>query len=590
MEQPRGQVFSLFVMICLCGMTFVLAISTLITRKITSTPVFAWEITQFAVGLLGMLILYYMRRWELENHLAVNGGLYQPRNEDSQRESNVNTDFDEEYPFPNPYRPRQSISRNRQIGWKWVIGIPLREIFLVITCLGSLPLAVYRCIRSFSNIVCFGERSKFIIEGTRYIFFIIFCVVQMLFVLKLRYRRCVSGLSVFVAAVVVSSNFPLCLEVYNNVIGELKTQQIKAETTSNNSNVNLSNAKLSSAFVKCTENGTTFETDWVMEKLFRYTYQFPLEFAMLALSYLVPMWIWPSHDRTHIQNTVTEPSRRGEPMSQTIEGSCETDPLVGPNSSESLRRLKLYRRHVLWGFCIFVFLLFGVFVSHIVEDSLRDNDIILSNWLYNTNTTDIDGGVLVTYVQTTYSYFMIATAALGFAKIQQQKLNLNRQYSANDVILIFSSLVYTIFLLFETVDFIGTLCGIKTSDVRAVHVMYCVKILLQFGALYAQTALVIRFSKMIIQNNHRTEQYNSQHLIKCIVIYIGFCNLERWTVDKFLTPNTLVFVSQMHYDMYGMHVWWILNALLHPVVIVMRLQASIMCFEGYVRFQMITRY
>lgn len=536
----------------------------------------SWEIFQFLVGITGMFATYLLKRHRAQNHFEeVQSLLWSPNHGE---DSLVNTVTQEDCNTRNYIKPLQWISTTVRSRCRLILHTPLREAFLVFTCIGILPINVLKCIRAVENLNCSKIYSNMqIVEVLRNTTLVLFCAVQVLFLLTMKNRRCISSLSVILCAIIVSSNVPLGIETYINVLRESKTQMVKGVESFN------ATAEVATAFLKCSKihSVCTCVTDSTMERLFRYTFHFPVEFAMLALCYLLQMWIWPKLKPTALE-VRREDMHTEEPQLQSLtEMSSDSHCIIHSMNAEKLERVQ---RHIFCLLLFFILLLFGVFVSHIAVDITCNCDVIGNKTFHGTG--DVARNKFVTILEMSNSYVLVALAAVGFVKVRQQTLNLKKRYSANDGMLILLSGGHIIFLLFTIVDFIGIFYESRSLKTKPEDVFHFLKVVLQLGCLYAQTALIIRFSKMSIQRNYRTKRYTNQYLIKCIVIFIGFSNLESWFVDKFLSLDALL----MHVYLFQSEVRWTLNELLLPGLILFRLQTCLMCFEGYARFQSITSH
>ena len=121
-------------------------------------------------------------------------------------------------------------------------------------------------------------------EGIRDIMFIEFCICQM-FVSSSTGQYTIQTL-VVTCYFVFSCNMTMESDVYFCVIRVSYTQEIQYL----NSSVSTSYTNADFSHLKYSGNASYIEPDDVSENIYRFTSQFHVEFALLSLCYLIPMW------------------------------------------------------------------------------------------------------------------------------------------------------------------------------------------------------------------------------------------------------------------------------------------------------------
>lgn len=297
------------------------------------------------------------------------------------------------------------------------------------------------------------------------------------------------------------------------------------------------------------------------------------------------MWKLQQNTPQRITKNTFQVSNPSETQ-ETFYISGESDPLItrrqGPFQKNvcSSKYCHSLKKGMVWSLSNAIFFSIPVTLAmlglYIWKDRLLKNDVVLVEL---TVTTPVLRDILM--IQTVYTYFLCSISFLGFIFVRFQVAIKQIHYNPNDVLLLFGAVGHLLLLLFETVDAIGVLYYDKGGSNSVAKVLYDIKIAFHFIGLYSQTVLIIRFSRMVVDRTSLLK--GKQLLIKSSLVFVGMFNFERWIVDKFLTPIPLAHVYHASFAMYGNTNWWYVTELLHPLVIVMRLQAAIMCFEACVR-------
>ena len=282
--------------------------------------------------------------------------------------------------------------------------------------------------------------------------------------------------------------------------------------------------------LRCSDNRTYFERDELAERIYRFTYQFPVEFALLSLCCLIPMWNWQQH---------TSPNTLGkrEEYVCILASNADMNVHVRDIISERSSLIPAFRRHRLMNLlklcyqtalrclsrhAVYPSVIFAAckFSSSALFDKLQDGDIVTDD---NPQRSDTESVQII--IQTVFTYVLCTVAFVGFVLIRSERArSRNGRY-----ILAFGLLVLQ---MFATVDIVGIMIKDKVDADKPEYIMYYIKHVLQFFEVYAQTVLFIRFRKMQIDKESMRE---GKHLvIKGMVVFVTVCNFERWMADRVL--------------------------------------------------------
>lgn len=569
MALTPSRVCSLFLAVGFCGLTFVLAISPWIAPGISLIPLYVWEIVVLTAGITGVFIIICClnRRTEVR------------------------------------YRDRQYMYTDG-IPWARFCERNCLWVFTVMCGIGSVAFFSYTCYQTFGNTAStcsetLSSTSKEIMktENVRNTVLLLFCVCQLIFVTIIQFKRLnltQTGTTISMYIVIGASSI-LCIEVYLNIFKEARTRALKPE---NSTSFITPSFNYSFAFLKCSHNGTFFETDIVSEKVYRYTYSFPLEFALLLMCCLLDKMDSQmssnnsENDRVSQQSSISNDS--------DLDSSENTRLLVRSQRNSNIYRNPLLFRRVgrllanfifSYSMSIVLIVLFTIiFGARLVLDILRNSDIIV-NVIYHPYKDQrlVTLQKVITYSQFVAAFMHIATAVVGFLFIILKRKNKKIVFKVEHKLLVFGATGLLILDLFQIVDNCGNVYEFNHSTDLTILVVYLFKTLFELVLTYTQTVLIVTFSKMHIETNNHLLQSKKDTWISNMVLFVGYSDFLWWATDNFLNPNGLIFLTQSKNDPYGLKSWWFMTEMLNPVVSVGKLQAAILCFKGYFRFQRVIR-
>ena len=241
--------------------------------------------------------------------------------------------------------------------------------------------------------------------------------------------------------------------------------------------VNMSSFNLEEkpVFIECKNNSV--KIDFVAEWIYKFTYQFPVEFAVLSFCYFGSIWnvFKPAKLVTRVKrNTNTETLVHIKQIGDNQRKRSVTDPRRqiserqrepsvtradkdGRSANYKYRFITAGPKGIVrftssWAFPLSFIFILSVFVFHLYMEityiSTLDEDEIL---VYKgSNTTYVQKVYAVT--QTVYIYIICIVAPVGFMLARKEKIAYKR-LNASDKLLLGGATGHLIFILFETVDF-----------------------------------------------------------------------------------------------------------------------------------------
>lgn len=568
-EWSKGRATALFVSAVLSGFTLVLATSYWLTREsqfgISLQPIYIWEIILFMFAISAMTIFACLR-------------------------NNRNCVVDNSKSFPDAYMDSvfdthsECLLQTNGTPLPFWTRIPLRVIALCICCVGSVVFPFLEAYRSIDNMRCF-ENS---LTGFRVLKFgskmcrALFCIVQLFFLLRFKKMLSKHRLLRLLMSVIVAANFTLCMDVMLSTI--LASDTVDSQTYKNKK-INISSIDLEtkSIYIECKNNSARIDrsAEWV----YKFSHQFPYEFAVLSLCYFGSVWNVFRPWRQAAQSTLSSGRKRLMSVISTEIDSTTSDKsttTLNPTAKNKHRFLIICAKFLsTWSFPISSLLILGIFAFHMYMElsyirSLKETEILV--YKSSSNATDITKVYAV--VQTTYIYIVCIVAPIGFMLARKEDV-IHKRLNPSDVLLFAGATGHLIFILFGTVDVTEVIFNGRSDFIV---VMFFIKMILKYQSVFAELMIVLIASKMeIVKDSIKSGR---QLLLNGIIIFLGVFNTERWFTDNFLPPNVLRYVEDIGYnEMYGRKNWWLLTQLLYPSVMIFRLAMSIMCFETCVRLK-----
>ena len=571
-EWSKGRATSMFTAAVFSGFTLVLVTSYWLTRGgkhgISPIPLCYWEIILYLAAVSSMVIFNFLR--DKDAHVV---DTYKPFSD-----AYMDTKFDKK----DDNLPNWTYVRIRDIAMyvccAGCLVLPLSEVYRIIPCFGS-SFEEFRIVNFVSNIC----RAMF-------------CVCQLLFLLRNKTKAAKNRLLRHSLSTVMAANFTLCVDLMMYVTQANDTVNIK---TGPNYVVKEKLTEMP-VFVDC--NGNVSEVDLGAEWIYKITYQFPLEFAVLALCYFGTIWNVFKPAKITENSKLQEHMRRNtinrqESSSQSGDRQRQRQPSTTSADQEGQRRTQKYRIITIcengiqfastWAFplsFIFVVCVFGfiLFMEVTYLDSLSNGKILVYEHEKSKDERSKVSDLEMVYVvtQTVYIYIICIVAPAGFMLARKEKIA-HKRLNASDKLLLAGGTGHLIFILFETVDFTDVIIGGRSD---AIAVLFFIKLLLKYQGVFAETMIVLIASKMAVRLN--SIENGRQKIINGIIVFLGMFNTERWFTDNFLPPNVLRYVDNIGYnEMYGQKTWWFLVEFLYPFVMIFRLAMTIMCYETCVRLK-----
>ena len=621
-EWPGGSSVSVLVFALLCGFTTVFAVSYSMTRDndmyISLSPLFAWETILFLSSLLSMLLFTVYRK----NNIHVTDCIISANHDYTYLDS-TETDNQVDYTRTNmlPIWAR----------------FPLRLVVLTMFCFGSISFPIFQAYRAMYNITCFNSDSSKVLLSLKFLrnmSGVLFCLSQLAFILRCKNKAATSPLKKISVSVLVVANYALCVNAVFDIIWVSNTIDLnsvnKASKFIDISEHELQRDKLYlhlSCVNQTAANQTlkiyTVEIDKVAEYFYKYTYQFPIEYALLSLCYLWPIWDVSSQGNQHmnsIRNCETfdrnrssfsadnglEETNEQETVFQNLEphpasmssvDSTERTQLVKfadrpPVRGIRWRRLKLatkstlicYSRNAFIPTALLVCACFSLLLYTEIENAMiDDNDIVLRQNTTNNTISDTDQANFI--LHTVYTYAIFITAFIGFMMARKEKVAY-RAFTPSDILLLFVTTGNMLLFLFQSIDSIDLFAFRKSTNVTTKSVLFFINCMFFYFGTFLQTVLIIKASKIVVRQ--ASMENGKQLFMKGIIVFVGVYNGVRWADDNFLPPMSLNYADRIGYnELYGQLNWWFIAELLYPIITLDRLFTGIRCFEICVRFKRI---
>ena len=599
-DYPKGRASSLFMFVVLSGITLVLALAHWLSDlHISLAPLYAWEIILFVFTLASMACFVALRN---NDNYVVDGN--DESNVDQSSELELSSVMTEEL-----YRGQTS-----EPLW---MRFPFRLFALIVCCIGSVSMPVYETYRTIDNLLCFDIESTGVIALLKLktisnIGYILTCVALAAFLLRLRCKSSKSPEMKVLMASLAATNITLVINVIMNIIWTSNTMEVNSETPLtnitnttnvtivNNQTVNMTDAELveEMLYIKC--NNNIGYVDTVATYFYKYSYQFPVQFAMISFCFLGTLWnILPNRHRSitrHIiqpietQNSSTDIENQVSRSTDIAEHAGHPDqerqPLISRSRSVPpwLRKLRSGSKATFVFVCNHITILttlvvVAIFAFHlyteIKDDTFDDENVILRCDQEKDSCADSQNSI----IQTVYIYVISIVAFIGFIVARKEEKTYDI-FHAFDIVLLICAGGRLILILFETIDNIEIIIENTTDNTTAEKVLFSFKTFCRYIGLYSH----LKVSKIKFEQRSMTS--GKQLFIKAVIAFLGVCNLEIWLADSFLEPTVLQYNDNTNYGQsYGRKNWFFLTQLLYPFLTLYRLLSSIMCFEACVIFK-----
>jgi len=250
-------------------------------------------------------------------------------------------------------------------------------------------------------------------------------------------------------------NIGMVLGVYLSIIRESSTRTLHSNASFPSDFVNANFRTL-----RCSDNRTYFERDELAERIYRFTYQFPVEFALLSLCYLIPMWNWQQH-------TSPNTGKREEYVC-ILASNADMNVHVRYIISERSSLIPAFRRHRLMNLlklcyqtalrclsrhAVYPSVIFAAckFSSSALFDKLQDGGIVTDD---NPQRSDTESVQII--IQTVITYVLCTVALVGFVLIRSERASKLQGQGMDDIFLllgaveikiVFNSNLYNNYLL-----------------------------------------------------------------------------------------------------------------------------------------------
>ena len=600
-DYSKGRASSLFMFVVLSGITLVLAlIHWLSDLHISLVPLYAWEIILFAITLLSIVCFFAVRN-----------------NSDHVIDESIDSDVDQRSEFElSSNAMTEGINQGQTSEPLWM-RFPSRHVALFVCCIGSISMPVYEIYRTSDNLSCFVTESTDVIvllklKITSNVFYVLACVSVMGFLLRFWKKRSKSPEMKVLMASLVATNITLIINVIMDIIWTSNTMEVNSATPlinvtntsyiANTKAANMTDAELVKEviYIKC-ENNIGY-VDTVATYFYKYSYQFPVQFALLSFCFLGTLWnVLPKrqihvrrqriHSETQTASTTTDHqvSRDTDIGEQNEQQDPERQPLIRRSRSVPPWLSKLRRGGKAtfvficnWITILTTFVVTAIFAFHlyteIEDDTFDDENVILRCDEEKDSCADSQNSI----IQTIYIYVISIVAFIGFM-VARKETKTYDVFHAVDIVMLICAGGRLILILFETIDNIEIIFENNTDNTTA-EVLFSFKTFCRYIGLYSQTILVLKVSKIKFEQNSMT---TGKHLfIKAVIAFLGVCNLEIWLADSFLEPTVLQYNENTNYGQsYGRKNWFYLTQLLYPFLTLYRLLSAIMCYEACVLFK-----
>ena len=451
---------------------------------------------------------------------------------------------------------------------------------------------LFELARAIENLCCFENQPGWLtafctLTVCRSVGCIIFCFLQLVFLLKRRFYVIRYRLLKYIYSVTLAANLSLCVDVILATFYTSDTMALynKIEDSSVN-NISTDLISEQTVYFKC-ENSTA-KPDNVIFYFFKYSYQYRIEYALLSLCFIFP--IWNIHKRPRQARQVEEPdgltnfTNAASQHSRSASVSSDGTP-PGSVRDDMRRRIKsrikltflFVAKHA---FIPSVAMAIGIFAAHLYTDVYNnyiEPDAQVVRYFSDNNTMATE------WNSTIQTVHICIVAFIGWI-LARSEITERKQFTTIDVILLVGTFGHLLLILFETTDSMELFVSGQHEKGITTKVFFLVKTILHYVGLYSQVILILKATHIkACQDIHGKTK---QALIKGIVVFIGVCNAEKWMVDNFLTPVALNYAEASDFqEIYGQVIWWNVVELSYPFVTVYRLASAIMCFEATVRFK-----
>ena len=601
MEQEdwkKGRAFSLFLCAILSGITLVFAFSYWFSRggkiHISMDPLYTWEILVFLAALLTMALIVVIRnnRSYVENaELQTNAG----------------------HVDPELSRTIDSIANAQHNNFPCWNRFPLRSAMYIVCCIGSIVFPIFEVYRTADNLsglehISSDFKTSSVLKCLRDVLCIFFCLCQLAFLLLYKNIVCKSLIIKYLVSTLVAANFTVCVNIVFSIILTARTMDIYNEAHNPNgnsseqhTNISCGEVEAEESYLVCKTNGV--EVDHVALIFHKYTYQFPIEFALLSMCFLFSLWniFFPSRptfvkeyrntswgERSLTDSGMTDGSTFGTENIES-DSDMEQTPLMKQAFAGRQKRLRKSIMSTLVFMSRYAFILTFVYVVFAFSlqlymdirntEAQKTDDVFI---YYSANITQSEVEQWYSILQTVYTYVFCIVSFIGFMLIRKEQ-TVRTSFNPDYVMLLVGASGHFLLTLFETVDSVEQFMD-KPDKKMVLKILFLIKSLFYYVGLYSQTMLIIKSTNLKIRRS--SIENGKQLFIKGIIVFIGVCNAKSWITDSFLDPEVLTDVDGVHnQDVYGGKVWWYLAELLYPLAIVYRLFSMIICFQTCVRFK-----
>ena len=588
-DYPKGRASSLFMFVVLSGITLVLALTHWLSDlHISLAPLYAWEIILFAITLLSIACFIEVRN-----------------NNDHVIDERNDSDVDQTSEFElSSTAMTEGINQGRTSEPLWM-RFPSRQVALFVCCIGSVSMPVYEIYRTSDNLSCFIIESTDVIvllklKITSNIFYVLACVSVMGFLLRFRKKMSKSPEMKVLIASLVATNITLIINVIMNIIWTSNTMEVVSSLTSpliNVTNANMTDAELDKEVIYIKYENKTGYVDTYATYFYKYSYQFPVQFAFLSFCFLGTLWnILPKRQIHVIRQRIHSEAQTASTTTAHLvskdtgeQQDPERQPLVTRSRSVTPWLIKLRRGGKAtfvficnWITIVTAFVVIAIFAFHLYteigDDTFDDETVIL-----HCEKKDWCPDSINSIIQTIYIYVISIVAFICFMVARKETKRYDA-FHAVDIVMLICAGGRLILVLFETIDNIGVIYENNTDNNTAEKVLFSFKTFCRYIGLYTQTILVLKVSKIKFEQNSMT---TGKHLfIKSVIAFLGVCNLEIWLADSFLQPTVLQYNENINYGQsYGRKNWFYLTQLLYPFLTLYRLLSAIMCYEACVLFK-----
>lgn len=588
-ERRKGLASSLFVFALSSGATFILAFSHWLSRggqiHISLSPLYVWETMLFVTSILTMTLVVLLRN--NENYII----------------ANISTSINERTDN-RVHGEADSTQDTHESNVPLWTRVPLRSVLYAICCIGGVVPFSFDLYRTVDNLevsddLASESKSLSICKCIRHIFCIVFVIYELVFLLWCRNFVCRSLILKGLLSLMMSANVSLFVNVVLDIVWAANSLELFDETLNGNKsdihlNISCGQTEEEEKYLMCT--GNTVKIDQVRLYFHMYTYQFPVEFALLSICFLWRIWnilcpLGQVYSESQISIFDRSASSIETSTSGFVEECSETDhtPLM---RGYILGRWKRIRRPVILTFMcvtrhafiitlIYVICAFSLQLYMDIRNTRAGNNSVAA--LFNTgNRTHSHIVEWYSILQTVYTYVFCIVAFIGYILIRKEKAISASTISSDYFPLLIGALGHFSLTLFETVDSIGQFVN-KPEKKMTLKILFLVKTCFYYVELYSHTLLVIKSSKVKVRKS--SVEGGKQLFLRGIIIFVAVCNAKSWVTDSFLDAEVLTDVNGVHnQDLFGEYVWWYMTQLLYPLVIVYRLFSVIICFEACVRF------